>query len=472
MINNLLNKTVAVFGLGKSGMAVVRELKQRGIHVIAWDNKEELRKEASNFGATIQDLMTVNFSDVEFLVISPGIPHTYPTPHPIAQRAKDAGVKILDDIELFVSTYKNAHYIGITGTNGKSTTTALVHHILKENDIPTAIGGNFGIPVFDLPVLGNDGWYVFEMSSYQIELSPSIDFDISAILNITPDHLSRHNGMDGYVNIKKQIFNRISKKNVSNVIAVDDEYTKKIFNELQKESVSSAHNIPVSFNRKVDGYYVNSFGILIDNTKGEKKELFDLKTLLNLKGKHNWQNIVVSFAVAKSVGIATSKILNAIKTFTPLEHRVEKVADFASVEFINDSKATNAEATQYAISSLDDVYWIIGGRKKEGGIDILMPQLSNGNIKRIFTIGECENEFYNQTKKIVPTYKCHKLDKAVIKAFKLATHDLKKKKVNNPVVILSPACASFDQYKSFEARGEHFKTIVRNIIAKYKNKMG
>ena len=472
MINNLLNKTVAVLGLGKSGMAVVRELKQRGIHVIAWDEKEDLRTKAASFGATIQDLMSVDFSDVEFLVISPGIAHTYPAPHPIAQRAKDANVKILDDIELFCSTYKNSHYIGITGTNGKSTTTALVYHILKENGIECAIGGNFGIPVFDLPILNENGWYVFEMSSYQIELSPSIDFDISALLNITPDHLARHNGMNGYVNVKKQIFKRHSKKNVSNIIAVDDEYTKKIFAEIAKESPSSTHNIPVSFNRKVDGYYVNAGGMLIDNTKGDKKELFDLKSLSNLKGKHNWQNIVVSFAVAKRVGLSNSKILNAIKTFAPLEHRVEKVAEFAGVEFINDSKATNAEATQYAISSLSDVYWIIGGRKKEGGIDILLPQLSKGNIKRIFTIGECEKEFYQQTKKLIPSYKCHVLDKAVLKAFKYATKDLKKNKVKHPIIILSPACASFDQYKSFEARGEHFKNIAKDIIAKYKNKLG
>lgn len=472
MINNLMNKTVAVLGLGKSGMAVVRELKKRCVHVIAWDNKEELRKEASNFGAKIQDLMSVDFSSVELLVISPGIPHTYPVPHPVALKAKEAGVKIIDDVELFVSTYKKANYIGVTGTNGKSTTTALIYHILKENGVPTAIGGNFGIPVFDLPELDENGWYVFEMSSYQIELSPSIDFDISALLNITPDHLSRHNGMEGYVNVKKQIFHRASKKNVSNVIAIDDEYTKKIFNELLKESASSVHNIPVSFEKKTDGYFVNAKGILFDNTKGDKKEILDLSTLDNLKGKHNWQNIVVSFAVCKRAGLSTSKIVNAIKTFKALEHRVEKVSNFAGIEFINDSKATNAEATQYAIQSLNDVYWIIGGRKKEGGIDILMPQLEKGNIKRIFTIGECEKEFYNQTKKILPSYKCHKLEKAVIKAFKLALKDLKKGKVKNPVVILSPACASFDQYKSFEARGDHFKKIVGDIILKYKNKLG
>jgi UDP-N-acetylmuramoylalanine--D-glutamate ligase len=472
MINNLLSKTVAILGLGKSGMAILRELKKRGVHVIAWDDKEDLRKEASSFGAKIQDLTTLDFSNVEFLVISPAIPHTYPTPNPVVLKAKEAGIKIIDDVEVFVSTYNKSHYIGITGTNGKSTTTALIYHILKENNVKCAIGGNFGIPVFDLPDLGEDGWYVLEMSSYQIELSPSIDFDISVLLNITPDHLDRHNGMDGYVNVKKQIFNRASKKTISNIIAVDDEYTKRIYNEISKNSSRYTHNIPVSFDRKTDGYYVNSKGMLIDNTKNEKKELLDLSTLENLKGKHNWQNIVVSFATCKQVGISTTKIINAIKTFSSLEHRVEKVAEFAGVEFINDSKATNAEATQYAIASLDDVYWIVGGRKKDGGIDILLPQLSKGNIKRIFTIGECEKEFFNKTKKILPSYKMHKLEKAIVKAFKLAIKDLKKGKVKKPTIILSPACASFDQYKSFEKRGEHFKKLVGNIILKYKNKLG
>ncbi len=467
MINSMLNKSVAVFGLGKSGMAVVRELKQRGIHIIAWDNNENLRNQAAQYGASIQNLIDVDFSSIEFLVISPGIPHTYPEPHPIAKKAKDAGVKIIDDIELFVSTYTQPHYIGITGSNGKSTTCALVYHILKENDIETAIGGNFGIPVFDLPQLSKDGWYVLEMSSYQLELTPSMDFDVAAILNITPDHLSRHNGLEGYINAKEKIFNRKTKKDVLNVVAVDDEHTKKIFKNLSQNSNKSYKTIPVSFDKKVDGFYVNNKGILIDNTKNEKKEIFDLNELENLNGKHNWQNILVAFAICKYVGLSVPKIIKALKTFAPLEHRAEYVKNIMGVDFINDSKATNADATKYTIQSLNDVYWIIGGRKKEGGIDLLIPELSKGYIKRIFTIGECEKEFYNQVKKSVPSYKCHKLDKAVNKAFKLALKDLKKGSVKNPVILLSPACASFDQYNSFEQRGKVFKNIVEQIYLKY-----
>lgn len=466
MINNMLNKTVAVFGLGKSGMALVRELKQRGIHIIAWDTNPDKQEQALSYGAVVKNLIDIDFSSVDFLVISPGIPHTYPKPHIIAQKAKDAGVKIIDDIELFVSTYNKSHYIGITGSNGKSTTSALVYHILKENNIETAIGANFGIPVFDLPALSENGWYVLEMSSYQLELTPSMDFDISALLNITPDHLDRHNGMDGYVNVKKLIFNRKSKKTGANIVAIDDNYTKAIFKNLSQMK-TSFKNIPVSFDKKNNGFYVNSKGLLIDNLKGEQKELFNLNELNNLSGKHNWQNILVAFAICRQVGLSNSKILNAIKSFEPLEHRAEFVLEINGVKFINDSKATNAEATQYTIQSLSDVYWIIGGRKKEGGINILLPELSKNYIKRIFTIGECEKEFYNQTKKIVPSYKCNKLDKAVIKAFKLAIKDLKKGKVKNPVVLLSPSCASFDQYSSFEERGKHFKKIVSQLSNKF-----
>ncbi len=473
MINNLLNKTVAILGLGKTGMAVARELKQRGIHVIGWDDKESLRKEAESLQVTIQDLKLVDFSKVDILLISPGIPHTYPAPHPVAQLAKDNGIKIISDIELFVSTYTEAKYIGITGTNGKSTTTALIYHILKDNNIPCAIGGNFGIPVFDLPILDKNGYYIFEMSSYQIELSPSIDFDIAVLLNITPDHLSRHNGMNGYVNVKKQIFNRYSKKKCINVVAVDDNYTKKIFKELLNKQ-PNAKNTPVSYQRKIDnGYYVSENGVLIDNTKGEDKNIFDLSSLTNLRGKHNWQNIAVAFEVAKQVGLSNSQIIKSIKSFKTLEHRIEEVGVFAGVHFIDDSKATNAESVKYAIDSMKDIYWILGGRQKEGGISLLEPQLGDGRIKAAFSIGECEKEFYNSTKKSIPlSYRCHKLDKAVFKAFKLAIKDLKKGNVEKPIILLSPAAASFDQYKSFEERGNHFKQLFDKIKNKYGKKLG
>lgn len=473
MINSLLNKTVAILGLARSGMAAARELRLRGVHVVAWDAKEEPRRQAAQMGVAVQDLLTVDFSRVEFLVISPGIAHTHPAPHPVADKAARAGVKIISDMELFMSTYRDAKYIGVTGTNGKSTTTALIHHILKENGLRAEIGGNFGIPVFDLPILGEGGYYVFEISSYQLETTPSLDLDAAVLLNITPDHLARHGGMDGYVAAKKLIFRRALKKNYANIVAVDDEYTRKIFRELEKEAKHGVKNIPVSCERRAEGgYWANSRGMLIDNAKGEARELLNLKELENLRGRHNWQNIAAAFAAARHAGLAATKIAAAVKSFKTLEHRIENVGTFAGVEFINDSKATNAESAKFAIQSMDDVYWIAGGRAKEGGIDILKPDLARGNIKRAFLIGECEKQFYNEIKAGIKSYKCHRLEKAVHKAFKCAIKDLKKGKVKKPAILLSPATASFDQYKSYEERGAHFKEIYAKIVQKYKKKFG
>ena len=472
MINSLLNKTVAILGLARSGMAAARELKQRGVHVIAWDEKDDLRRQAAELGALVQNLAETDFSDVEFLILSPGIPHTHPAPHPAADKAKKAGVKIISDIELFMSTYRDAKYIGITGTNGKSTTSALIHHILKENGVPTEIGGNFGIPVFDLPILGAGGYYVFEISSYQIETTPSLDLDTAILLNITPDHLERHGGIEGYVAAKKAIFRRARKKNYANIIAIDDEYTKKIFRELGKEALPPAKNIPISFNRKIEGgYWMGPKNILVDNTNAAPKEAMDLKELENLKGRHNWQNVAAAFAAARQAGIASTKIVAAIKSFKTLEHRVETVGIFAGVEFVNDSKATNAESVKFTLQAMDEVYWIAGGQAKEGGIDILKPDFKRGNVKRAFLTGECEKQFYADMKNDIKTYKCRRLEKAVIRAFKYAVKDLKKGKVKKPVILLSPAAASFDHYKSYEERGEHFKKIFADITLKYKKKM-
>ena len=464
-INNLVNKTVAILGLGKSGMSAARELKKRGVYVVAWDSKPDLQEEAKKFDIKVQNLETINFKDIDVLVISPSITHTFPKPHPVVTLAKEHNVPVISDIEIFINTYNDANYIGITGTNGKSTTTALIYHILKENNIPCAIGGNFGIPVFDLPQLDKNGYYVLEMSSYQLEITPSLDFDISILLNITPDHLEHHGGMQGYINAKKLIFNHKSKKNFTNIVAVDDQHTKNIFNELKKEN--NGNNISVSFaNNPNTNYYVSDRN-LIDNTNNKNEIILDLTTLNNLKGKHNWQNILCAFACVKNIISNNNKIINAIKTYTPLEHRIETIGEINGITFINDSKATNAESVIHAISSLKDIYWIIGGRKKEGGISILLPEIPKGNIKKVFTIGECEDEFYDQTKNLVDSYKCNKLENATTKAFELALKDLKENPNLKPIILLSPATASWDQYSSFEARGHHFKEIFKNLQTKY-----
>ncbi len=464
-LNNLLGKNIAILGLGKSGMSAAKELKKHNINVIAWDAKTGLQEEAKKFDVKIQDLEAVDFNTIDILITSPSIPQVFPKPHPVIKLAKEHNVPVISDIELFINTYNRANYIGITGTNGKSTTTALIYHILKENNIPCAIGGNFGIPVFDLPVLGKDGYYVLEISSYQLELTPSLDLDFSILLNITPDHLNHHGGMNGYIDAKKLIFNHKDKKDFTNIVAVDDEHTKTIFDNLKKQN--DKNNISVSFTNNPNANYYVLDGKLIDNTNGKNEIVMDLTTLDNLKGKHNFQNILCAFACVKKIIADNEKIIDAIKTYIPLEHRIETIGKINGITFINDSKATNAESVIHAISSIKDIYWIIGGRKKEGGISILLPELSKGNVKKVFTIGECEDEFYNDTKNLVDSYKCHNLETATMKAFELATQDLKNKPDLKPIILLSPATASWDQYSSFEERGKHFKKIFTSLKEKY-----
>jgi UDP-N-acetylmuramoylalanine--D-glutamate ligase len=384
----------------------------------------------------------------------------------MAAKARAANVPIIGDVELFVSTYPDAKYIGVTGTNGKSTATALIWHILRRAGLKAEIGGNFGVPVFDMPPLGADGFYVVELSSYQLELAPSLDLDFAGLLNITPDHLARHNGMDGYVAAKKLIFRHDGKKSAVNVVAIDDPYTKKIFKELGAAEPRRAKNIPVSFNRKTDGYYV-SRGTLVDNTRGDPAEVMDLKSLPNLTGRHNWQNVALSYAICRAAGVSKAQIVEGIKSFEGLPHRIQRIGDVCGVSFINDSKATNAESVKYAIESMDDIYWIVGGRQKEGGIEILKPMFQNGNIRRVYAIGECEKQFYRDTKDALASYRCGRLEKAVAKAFKHALKDLRKGRAKSPVILLSPAAASWDQYESYEKRGEHFIRLYGELKKKY-----
>jgi len=453
MLDKLLGKNVFVLGLGKSGMGAVRELKKHGVHVIAWDEKEELRAGATRMGAQIISPGEFDFRSAALLVLSPSIHHK----HPAFVAAGKAGIPVVSDIELFVTSRTENRFIGITGTNGKSTTTALAHHILSENKIPSAIGGNFGIAVFDMPKLPRGGWYVLELSSYQLELTPGLDLDIAALLNITADHIDHHGSMQAYMDAKMNIFHRARKKRYTNVVAVDDEYTKAAFKELAKDT--GANNIPVSFERKTPGLWVNIKGVLMDGAR----ELLDTTKLPELRGKHNRQNIAVAFAIARAAGVPDKGIISAISTFKTLDHRMQKVGELDGVEFVNDSKATNADSAYWALTSFDDIYWIIGGRAKEGGISSLAPLFKEGRIKRAFTIGECGKDFYNATKRDIDTYRCGKLSKAVAKAFKLAVRDLKKGRVTKPVILLSPATASFDQYKCFEERGEHFKRLFEEM---------
>ncbi len=469
---NLFGKTIAIYGLNKTGISIANALKQRGAYVVAWDDDKNAQSNAVKNNIFLNNLYNEDFKKIDFLVWSPGIAHTLPTPHIIATNAKNAGVEIVSDIEFFLSLFPKNRYIGITGTNGKSTVTGLIHHILKTNKIETAVGANYGIPVFDLPILSEKGAYVFELSSYQIELTPSLNVDCALLTNISPDHLDRHKNMDGYAEVKSRIFNRTDSKSHFNIISVDDKYSAKIYESVCK-NCSDDLTIPVSIKNVVKGIYVDADGILRDNFFEKNKKIFDLKKLSNLLGKHNWQNIAECYAFAKCYKISAEKFIASLQSFESLSHRMEKISVpecFENIAIVNDSKGTNADSTKYALDAYREIYWIAGGRAKTDGIDPLVKMLKPSKIIRAYMIGEATRAYHKIAKNKIDSYRCWTMKRAVSKALKHILSDVKKGRVSHPTLLLSPSATSWDQYKSFEHRGEDFKKIVNEIIAKHEEK--
>ncbi len=445
---NLKGRKVAVMGLGKSGLVAAEALRAAGAEVWAWDDKETGRAGARARGLEPVDLTRCRWSEVQSLVLSPGIAHTYPAPHPVATLAKQHGVEIIGDIELLARSERQARYIGITGTNGKSTTTALVGHILARAGQRVAVGGNIGTPVLALDPIGN-GLYVLEMSSYQLELTPSLTFDVAVLLNITPDHLDRHGGMDGYVAAKRLIF-RGQKKPQAAVVGIDDDLSRRIHDDLAGAGAQTV--IPISAARRLArGVYVES-GILYDAIDGTPARVADLTPIPTLPGAHNWQNAAAAYAACRAIGLAATVIAEALTTYPGLPHRQELVAVVGGVPFINDSKATNADAVAKALVCYDTIYWIAGGKPKEGGIAALAPFFPR--IRRAYLIGEAAQDFA-RTLGATP----HEIVGTLAAAVAAAHRDAAAGQVRGAVVLLSPACASFDQFTSFEARGDAFRAL-------------
>jgi UDP-N-acetylmuramoylalanine--D-glutamate ligase len=446
-------KTVAVLGLGKSGLSAARALQAAGALVLAWDDLEQSHKNLSSLKLEAVDLMKADWSKIECLVMSPGIPHTFPTPHPVSEMARKFNCPIICDVELLIQAQPNAKYIAITGTNGKSTTTSLIAHILNVAGCDVQVGGNLGIPALDLEPLKEDGIYVLEMSSYQLERTPSLVCDVAVLLNITPDHLSRHGTMQGYIQAKKNIFNAQTAEQFC-IIGVDDEHSLEIFNEQIK--TSKAKSIPISAKGPVEDGIFSDEDILIDEAfSAEGEQVMDLSALARLRGQHNQQNVAAAYGACLAIGAAPEWIVRGIASFPGLEHRQELVDIFKGVTFINDSKATNADAASKALSSYSDIYWIAGGQPKEGGINDLLDQLSN--IHKAYLIGDAESAFAQTLEGKLDYMRCQTLEVATKAAFKDAAE-------TGGVVLLSPACASWDQFTSFEARGNAFKDIVYSII--------
>ena len=457
-LSRFASRRIAVMGLARSGLASVSALVAAGAEVLAWDDNAARRAEAEKLSATITDLAAADWSGIDLAVWSPGIPHSFPVPHPAAIAAKAAGVALVCDIELLALANGQARFVGITGTNGKSTTTALIGHILKQAGCKAEIGGNLGMAALTLTPLGADGIYVLELSSYQIELLREARFDVAALLNITPDHLDRHGGFEGYVAAKRHLFDQLPADGTA-VIGLDDETTRGVARALGR-GILSRGVVGISVSRPVvGGVYVDGSiggGRLIDARNGSARTILDLAEAPALPGSHNWQNAAAAYAICTALDVPADAIAAGIRSFPGLAHRQERVAILDGVTFVNDSKATNAEATEKALACYERIYWIAGGRAKEGGIDALEPYF--GRVRHAYLIGESADGFAATLDGKLAYSKCGTLPAALAAAVRDA-------RGTGGVVLLSPAAASFDQFDSFEQRGDRFRGLVKGLAS-------
>lgn len=449
------NQTIAILGLARSGLAAARALIASGASVLAWDDDEKNRATATAEKILAHDLTTTDWSTINALMLSPGIPHTLPSPHPIVTAAKNAGVKIISDIYLLRHAKPLCPIIGITGTNGKSTTTALIHHIIQGAGLPTAIGGNFGPAALGLAALPNRGIYVLELSSYQLELMPDCRIECGVHLNLTSDHLDRHGDMEGYRQAKKNLFLHQQNGDVA-IIGVDDEYSQKTFAELSERRF--IRTIPLSVGRKVPGGVYVLDGILFDAIGGKAEHIMDLTTLPNLLGAHNWQNIAASYAATKFQNVSRETICHLITSFPGLAHRQQSIATIDGIKFINDSKATNPDSAAKALQCYRPIYWIAGGKPKGDDLDACAPYF--GNIQYAFLIGQAAENFARILAPHLPVKISGTLRQAVQDAYTQAKLDGMKE----PIILLSPACASFDQFRDYEHRGQEFTDAVHTLM--------
>ena len=446
-------RPVAVLGLARSGRAAAASLAAGGAEVLAWDDSEKTRAAVAG-DVSLRDLTTVDWREVAALVLSPGIPHSFPAPHPAVTRAREAGVQVIGDIELLGRAQPEARYIGITGTNGKSTTTALIGHILAEAGQPVEIGGNLGPPALGLRPLGKGGTYVLEMSSFQLELVTSLAFDIAVLLNITPDHLDRHGDMAGYIAAKQRIFAR-QRESATAIVGMDDAICRNLRERLG--APGGPRVIPISAVGRAPGGVWAEDGWLIDGTDGAPMRVLDLAEAPRLPGVHNAQNAAAAYAAARCAGVAAARAVAAIRSFPGLAHRQELVDTIDGVRYINDSKATNADATEKALACYPAIYWIAGGLPKAGGITSLAPYFAR--LRHAFLIGNATGEFAATLDGKVAYSRCGDLATALDAASTMA----RAERMSEAVVLLSPACASYDQFPNFEVRGDTFRRLVGEL---------
>lgn len=452
-------KTVAVFGLARTGLAAARALVAGGAQVALWDDNSKTRDAAKAEGFELTDLTTADWSGFAALMLSPGVPLTHPKPHWTVEKAKAEGVEILGDIELFARTvnaapeHKRPKVVAITGTNGKSTTTALIGHICAEAGRDVRVGGNIGTGVLALDDMHGGAVYVLELSSYQLDLTSSLKADVSVVLNISPDHLERHGDMEGYVTAKRRILLNQGKGDTA-VIGVDDAWGQQICTEITAANRRTI--VPISASKAMSRGVYALDGLLYDATGERTSEVADLKRARSLPGRHNWQNAAAAYAAARGLGISPDQAARALQSFPGLAHRMETVGVIGKVRFVNDSKATNADAARQALSSYPQVYWIAGGKPKTDGIADLADLFPR--VIKAYLVGEATDAFAETLMGKAPAVACGTIPAAAEAAFRDAQASGK-----DAIVLLSPACASFDQFADFEQRGEAFRTAVQRL---------
>lgn len=454
---------VAVLGLGRSGLAAARALQAGGATPLVWDDSPEARAKAETAGLTLHDMTRQTaFDDVAALIVSPGIAHLYPAPNPIIAAAQTAGVPVDNDIGLFFRSFATPGWdkfdqapqvIAVTGSNGKSTTAALIHHILDHAGKPAQLAGNIGRGVLDIDPAVDGEVVVLELSSYQTDLARALTPDIAVFTNLTPDHLDRHGGLGGYFAAKRRLFTEGGPDRA--VIGVDEAEGRFLANQIALGREDD-RVIRVSSGQKLGGPGWSVFarkGFLSEYRKGRQVGALDLRAVKGLPGAHNHQNACAAYAATRALGLSPKLIEQAFNTYPGLPHRSQIVAEANGVTYVNDSKATNADSAAQALQAFANIRWIAGGLGKDGGIDSLKPQL--GTVTKAYLIGHSARDFALQLGD-TPHQICETMENAVARAMAEAEP--------GDTILLAPAAASFDQYPDFEKRGEDFMAQVNSRL--------
>ncbi len=456
-VTTFAGKKVAVFGLGGSGLVSASALLAGGADVVGFDDDAASVAKATAAGIPTADLRNADWSKIAALVLAPGVPLTHPTPHWTVALARKNSVEVIGDIELFCRERRRlaplAPFVAITGTNGKSTTTALIAHLVASAGMDAQLGGNIGTAILSLLPPQNGRVHVVECSSYQIDLAPSLDPSVGILINLSEDHLDRHGTMEHYAALKERLVAGVQPQG-SAVVGVDDDWCRQIADRLEgagKRVVRISVREPLP-----EGIYVAEQRIMRAGAT-ETFPIAELGGIGSLRGLHNAQNAACAAAAGLALGLAPGAIQAGLRSFPGLAHRMEEVGRRGAVLFVNDSKATNADSAAQALACFADIFWIAGGKPKTGGIESLRSFFPR--IRKAYLIGEAAAEFAATLGSEVP----HEIDGTLNKALAAATRDAEANSAKEPVVLLSPACASFDQYRNFEVRGTAFRDLVRAL---------